>query len=565
MHHDTGFLQDIIVLLAAAVFVVAIFRQLRLSPVLGFLFAGAAIGPHGFEIISDVEGKSYLAEFGVVFLLFVIGLELSFRRLSDMRAYVLGLGGLQFLLTGIAFTFLANLLMNDLQVAGVIGFALALSSTAIVLQVLEERGERLSQVGRVSFSVLLLQDLAVVPLLIIVPILASGSEEVATELGKTIRNAAIVIFVMVVAGKVLLNPILSLVAKTKSSELFVALTLLVVLGASFASQAAGLSLALGGFLAGLMIAETQFRKQVESDIMPFKGLLMGLFFMTIGMNFDLKELVDDIVIILFYSLVLIAVKAMILVAVCKLFKLGWETSIKSAMLMAQGSEFAFILFGLADRKGLIDAELSQDLLLIVTVTMAVTPLIYAVTNRYFKYINKAAPEDEEVKQTGDLHGHFVICGFGWVGENLAKFLATDNVNFVALDSEPSRVKKGREMNMPVYYGDAARVEMLKSLQVDKAKAVIITIHDSKAEIRIIQTIKKSFPNIPIIVRAKHIDNIQQLKDEGATYVVPEAFESSIQIGKLALSVMGASEAEIMRTTKDFRKNALDLEGFEKED
>ena len=566
MHSEEEFLPDILILLAAAVFVVAIFRQLRLSPVLGFLFAGAVIGPYGIPIngepiISDIEGKSYLAEFGVVFLLFMIGLELSFRRLAELRAYVLGLGGLQFIITGLVFTLIGTLLINDLKVAAVLGFAMALSSTAIVLQVLEERGERLSQVGRVSFSVLLLQDLAVVPLLIIVPLLADTSDHVSEAIWLTIRNAILVIIVMIVLGRSLLNPILSLIARSGSSELFVAMTLLVALGAAYATKYAGLSLALGGFLAGLMVAETQFRKQVETDIMPFKGLLMGLFFMTVGMHFNLLEMINKIIPIFLYSVGLIAAKVLILIGLCRLFRLGWETSIKSAFLLAQGSEFAFVLFGLAANKGLIDQTVSQDLLLIVTFTMALTPLLYAFTNRYYKHFAKPVNAQEEINQTEDLHGHFIVCGFGWVGENLAKFLAADNVNFVGLDSEPGRVKLGREMGFPVYYGDASRTEILKSLKADKAKGIIVTIHDSKAEVRIIQTVKNSFPGLPIIARAKHIDNIDNLKEAGATYVVPEAFESSIQIGKLALRVLGAPESEIIRTTKEFRDNSLNLDEF----
>ena len=406
------------------------------------MFAGAAIGPYGFEVISDVSGKSYLAEFGVVFLLFMIGLELSFKRLADMRAYVLGLGGLQFIITGLTFTLLMEFIVKDLKVSAALGFAMALSSTAIVLQVLEERGERLSQVGRVSFSVLLLQDLAVVPLLILVPILATaGPENIGGALAETFQNALLVIIAMVVFGKFLLSPVLSLIAKAGSSELFVAVTLLVSLGAAYATEHAGLSLALGGFLSGLMIAETQFRKQVETDIMPFKGLLMGLFFMTVGMQFNLAELIDNILPFFAYAVGLIIVKVVILIGLCRLFKLAWETSIKTSFLMAQGSEFAFILFGLAATSGLIENEFAEKLLLLVTFSMALTPLLYAFVNKYYsKYAASQNAQEEEITQTEDLHGHFIICGFGWVGENLAKFLAADKVNFVALDSEPNRVK-----------------------------------------------------------------------------------------------------------------------------
>ncbi|PIR33837.1 MAG: potassium transporter [Alphaproteobacteria bacterium CG11_big_fil_rev_8_21_14_0_20_44_7] len=565
MEHGAYYLKDVLILLAAAIFVVAIFRQLRLSPVIGFLFAGAAIGPFGLEIITDVEQKSYFAEFGIVFLLFLIGLELSFRRLLEMRAYVLGLGGLQLMITGFILSFVVDTFIHNFEVAIVIGFALALSSTAIVLQVLEDRGERLSQVGRVSFSVLLLQDLAVVPLLILVPMLAGNEASLKEEIFIILRNAFIVIAAMIVAGRLLLQPILVLIANTKNSELFVAMTLLLALGASYATQYAGLSLALGAFLAGLLVAETQFRKQIEADILPFKGLLMGLFFMTIGMGFDMGEMFDDVYTIFLYSAGLIAIKAGILIGLCRMFRLGWETTLRSAFLMSQGGEFAFILFDMAARKGLLELQIAKELLLVVTITMAITPLMYAFINRYFKHKYKQKDAEVSIKDTEDLHGHFVICGFGWVGENLAKFLATDDVRFVAVESEASRVRVGRDMGIPVYFGDAARVEILRALKAEKAKAIIITIHDSRAEVRIIQTIKNTFPNVPIIARAKHIDNIEMLKKEGATYVVPEAFESSIQIGKLALRVLGAPESEINQTAKVFREKSISLDEFSRQE
>lgn len=559
MHENQHFLPDIIVLLSAAVFVVAIFRQLNLSPVLGFLFAGAIIGPYGFGIVGSTEEKSYIAEYGVVFLLFVIGLELSFRKLAEMRAYVLGLGGLQLIITALALGFGVFQFVNDFKVALLIGGALALSSTAIVMQVLEERGERLSQTGRVSFAVLLMQDLAVIPLLILVPIMAGHGDTANGEIQNILKNAFFVVAGMLVFGRFLLKPLLRAVANTNSSELFMATTLLVALAASFATQAAGLSHALGAFVGGLMVAETSFRKQVEADIMPFKALLMGLFFMTIGMTFNINELIKQFPTVILFSSVLIFVKAAIMFLLCKLFRLENDTAIKSSFLLAQGGEFAFILFGLAAKERLISEQVSQLLLLTVTLTMALTPLIYAAVSYIFKSINKKPEAEQEITKTQDLSNHLIICGFGWVGENVAKFLLADQVNFIAVDTEARRVKIGREMGLPVYYGDAARIEILRALKADKAKALVITIHDSKAEIRIIQAVKNTYPDLPIIVRAKHIDSVEQLKKEGATYVVPEAFESSIQIGKLTLRVLGTPEDEITRITQNFREENTNME------
>jgi CPA2 family monovalent cation:H+ antiporter-2 len=419
--------------------------------------------------------------------------------------------------------------------------------------VLEERGERLTQTGRVSFAVLLMQDLAVIPLLILIPIMAGQSADTAGVIGKVVQNTAIFVVGMLLFGRFLLKPLLRAIANTNSSELFTATTLLVALAASFATQAADLSHALGAFVAGLMIAETSFRKQVEADVMPFKALLMGLFFMTIGMSFNLTELIKQFPLVIALSAALIFAKAAIMFLCCKIFRLQNETAIKSSLLLAQGGEFAFILFGLAAKEGLINANVSQLLLLTVTLTMALTPLIYAAVTYYYGRVSEKKPEGEqEITKTEDLNGHLIICGFGWVGENLAKFLLADQVNFIAVDTEARRVKLGREMGLPVYYGDAARIEILRALKADKAKALVVTIHDSKAEIRIIQAVKNTYPDLPIIVRAKHIDSVEQLKKEGATYVVPEAFESSIQIGQVTLRVLGTPEENINRLTQAFR-------------
>lgn len=551
MHADAHQLPEVLILLAAAVLVVAVFRLLRLSPVLGFLFAGAAIGPYGFSLIQDAESNATLAEFGVVFLLFIIGLELSFKRLREMRSYVIGIGGAQLVITALAICLGVFFVTKDLKSAMVIGAALALSSTAIVLQVLDERGERLSQVGRVSFAVLLLQDLAVIPLLILVPTLGGEDANLTAELGSAFIRALVVIVVLVIIGRILLRPFLSLIAQSNSEELFLATALLLALGASFATEYFGLSMALGAFIAGLLLAETEFQKQVEADILPFKGLLMGLFFMTVGMRFNIAELLAKFPDVIVYSAILILIKAGVMIFVCRLFRLSWHTAIKSGLLLAQGSEFAFILFNLAVGKGLLGNELGQVLLLVVTLTMALTPLFFTIFNSTFSKISEVSRK-EKITDTEDLEGHFILVGFGWVGENLGKMLSMDNYSYVALDHEVKRVKAGRAMNMPVYYGDASRPDILESLQIRKARAVIITIHDSKPISRIIQIINHLYPQTLIICRAKHIDQVESLRKLGATIVIPEAYESAIQIGKSSLQIVGVGDMEIERLIRKFR-------------
>lgn len=550
MEQEINQLPDVLILLAAAVIIVAVFRLLKLSPVLGFLFAGAAIGPFGFGLVSDIETKSYLAEFGVVFLLFMIGLELSFKKLSEMRLYVIGIGSTQIILTGLIICLGVLLITDDIKKSIVIGAALALSSTAIVLQVLDERGERLGQTGRVSFAVLLMQDLAVIPLLILVPVLAGEGGNITYELGNAFLRAMAVVIALVFAGRIILRPFLRLIAKAKSDELFVATALLLALGASFATEHFGLSMALGAFISGLLLSETEFQKQVEADILPFKGLLMGLFFMTVGMRFNINHMLEEFPLVLAFSTLLIFVKASIIILVCKLFKLRWRTAVKSGLLLAQGSEFAFILFNLAVGKNLIDAELGQMLLLIVTSTMALTPLVFSVTNHALNRIARMRKRNQ-ITETEDLEGHIILIGFGWVGENLGKILSIDNYSYVAVDQEVKRVKSGRDMGIPVYYGDASRPEILESLQIKKARAVVITIHDPKPILRIIQTITHLYPGMTIIVRARHIENIEAMRKQGASIVIPEAYESAIQIAKSTLQVIGSPQADIDRLIKKF--------------
>lgn len=553
-------LSDVLVLLAAAVFIVAIFRQLNLSPVLGFLFAGAAIGPYGLELAGDLQEKSYIAEFGVVFLLFMIGLELSFERLKAMRAYVFGLGSLQVLITSLIFAFALHHLGVKTEVAIVIAIALAMSSTAIVMQVIAEQGEQISQVGRISFAILLLQDLAVVPLLVFVPLASQENGKLLEALGQAGVKAFLVLAGIVLVGKLLLKPLFRLVAAAKSAELFAAVTLLITLGAAWATDQAGLSLALGAFIAGLLVAETEYNRQVEADIMPFKGLLLGFFFMTVGMSINLEELSRKFVQIALFSGGIIFVKAAVIVALCRVFGMRWRTCVMSGLLLSQGSEFAFVLFNLAKEERLINAETAQTLMVTVTVTMALTPLITSAGKFVLEKIedSKKTGADSWMKVTeiaeenDDRVGHFIICGFGRVGRSVARFLASDGISFVAIDNEPKRVKKGREDRLPVYFGDATRIEVLNSLRAEEAKGVIIAMHDSKLATRLTEVIRNAFPELQIIVRAKENTHTEELEKAGANVVIPEINELSIQIGSAALRIIGTPEDEIDRVAEDFR-------------
>jgi CPA2 family monovalent cation:H+ antiporter-2 len=393
-------------------------------------------------------------------------------------------------------------------------------------------------------------------------VLASGGDDIPIKLATSVFSGLAIVAALLLAGRFLLKPALAMVANAshKNSELFVAATLLSVLSAAYTTEYFGLSLALGAFIAGLMIAETEYKKQVEVDINPFKGLLMGLFFMTVGMSFNLSELIRRFPEVILFSVLLIATKAAIIYGICRIFKLSSESSTRSSIILAQGGEFAFVLFGLAMEKHLLDSYTGQLLLLVVSFTMVLTPLLYNATLWYFKKFKYNKRTDiSYISEAADLDGHFILCGFGWVGENLAKLFSEEGISFVAIEQEPKRVKAGRDMGLPVFYGDATRPEIMESLRIKKAKAVIVTIHDSKPVKRVVQSIHTRFKEVPIIARAKHVEAVEGLKKAGATTVVPEAYESAMLVARNAMAIHGYGEKEINRAVTQFMEERLEEE------
>lgn len=551
-------LQEIVVLLLVAIFIVTIFKRLHLSPVLGYLVAGGAIGPFGLSIIHNIETTKYIAEFGVVFLLFYIGLELTFDRIKSMRLHVFGFGTAQMLITTFAIGIIAHRFGVDSASAIIIGGGLALSSTAIVLQVMAEQGEQSTQVGRLSVAVLILQDLAVVPLLIMVPLLATDSTgNIYTIIIDAVMKAAIVLLIIFVVGRRFLRPIYHLVGSIRSQELFVATTLLLVLGTAWATREAGLSLALGAFVAGLLVAETEYRPQVETDIEPFKGLLMGLFFMTIGMSFDFRVLADKLFLVFFFTIMLILGKSLIIGLLARAFGFRSGASVQAGLSLSQGSEFSFVLFGLAVTKGVFDQELSQILMVTVSISMAFTPLLSILGKKLSEKIDSKDPiylkHGDITKETLDLHDHIIVAGYGRVGKTICSLLSAKNIgNYIAIDSNPNSVHEGRKEGKPVYYGNIERVEILKTIGIDRARIIVITISKKEAAIRAVKSIHKSFPDIPIVARAwdrKHADN---LRAAGAKVAMAEAFESSLLLGGTIMKTIGTPENEIALIIEQFR-------------
>lgn len=567
INEEEASLFDMLWLLLASVIFVPLFQKIPGgSPVLGYLAAGILIGPYGLSIIRHVHGTKAIAEFGVVFLLFNIGLELSVERLSSMKKYVFGLGSAQVLVTAVAVGLVAHYVCGQPGPAAiVIGNGLALSSTAVVLQVLQERGESTSRHGRASFSVLLFQDLAVVVLLILIPLISPhsskggiGVQAIAEALGLAAVKAVIAITVIIAGGRLLLRPIYRQIAENQNAEIFSANTLLVILGTSLLTARAGLSMALGAFLAGLLLAETEFSLQVESDIAPYRGLLLGLFFMTVGMSIDPKLLISNYPVILGSLGLLIGGKTMLVALIGRIFGISIISAIRVGLLLAPGGEFAFVAFGDAVNQGIMSPQLSSLLFLVVGISMAITPWLAAggqlLASRFEQHdVRSLLPVESE---TDDLQDHIIICGFGRVGQIIAQLLSERLIPFVALDVRSDRVAVGRALDLPVYFGDAGSREVLHKIGAERASAAAITLDTPGANYRTVWALSKYFPNVKTFVRAHDVDHGVNLEKAGATAVVPETLEPSLQLAAAVLAQAKLPTSEIAATINEFRTRHL---------
>lgn len=567
INEEEASLFDVLWLLLASVIFVPIFQKIpEGSPVLGYLAAGILIGPYGLSIIRHVHGTKAIAEFGVVFLLFNIGLELSVERLSSMKKYVFGLGSAQVLVTAVVVGLVAHFISGLPGPASiVIGNGLALSSTAVVLQVLQERGESTSRHGRATFSVLLFQDLAVVVLLILIPLISPNSSKggvgfqaIAEALGVAAVKAAVAITAIIAGGRLLLRPIYKQIAENQNAEIFSANTLLVILGTSLLTARAGLSMALGAFLAGLLLAETEFSLQVESDIAPYRGLLLGLFFMTVGMSIDPKLLLSNFPVISAALGLLIGGKTILVALVGRLFGVSVISAIRSGLLLAPGGEFAFVAFGEAVNQGIMSSQLSSLLFLLVGISMALTPWLAAggqlIASRFEQHdVRSLLPVESE---TDDLQDHIILCGFGRVGQIIAQLLSERLIPFVALDVRSDRVAIGRALDLPVYFGDAGSREVLHKVGAERACAAAITLDTPGANYRTVWALSKYFPNVKTFVRAHDVDHGLNLEKAGATAVVPETLEPSLQLAAAVLAQAKLPASEIAATINEFRSRHL---------
>mgnify|MGYP002631269550 CR=1 FL=1 len=555
---ETHFLGQVLIFLAAAVATATLFRRINVSPVIGYLVAGAAIGPFGAGLIDTVDGVRGLAELGVMFLMFSIGLELSLQRLVAMRGQLFGLGSVQFLSAAAAIGGAAWALGLPPRAAIVVGAALALSSTAVVLQLLGERGEIVSRAGRVALAILLFQDLAVVPLMVLVPQLGAEGTGIWAALGLALAKAVGVLVVIMGLGRLILRPVFRVIAARRTPELLVGLALLVVLGTGYATEAAGLSLALGAFLAGLLVAETEFRHQVEADLAPFRSILLGLFFMTVGMTVDFSLLLTQGGLVALVVGGILALKALTIAASCLAFRLPMGIALRQGLVLAQSGEFAFILLALAVSAGLLEPGISRVLVLAVALTLFVTPVLVALGRRLETLFDRDGGGIEQLSaEAHDLSDHVLVLGYGRVGAQVAKLLAARAQPFIALDLSPSRVHQARSEGLPVYYGDGSSHLVLRAAGAARARLAVITTNDARATARAVTVLRDRFPDMPIYARAADGEHCDELARLGATGIVPEIVEVSLLLGGQVLRGLGLAEEEVARILADERHRVMD--------
>ena len=560
--HST--LQSVLVLLATAVLVVVVFRSIRLPPLLGYLIVGVAIGPHALAWIPDTAEARELAEIGVVFLMFSIGLEFSLPKLVTMRRLVFGLGAAQVLATMLIVWGCAVALGVDWRAGLILGGVLAMSSTAILARLLAERLELNSPHGRQIMGVLLAQDLAVVPLLILVPALAPGAGDLAANLGLALAKAAVVLTLLLFLGQRLMRGWFHLVARQKSSELFMLNVLLITLGLAYATEVAGLSLALGAFIAGALISETEYRYQVEVDIKPFRDVLLGLFFVTIGMLLDLRVVVEQAPSVFLVLAALLVMKTLLIFGLSLAFGTGSAAALRTGLTLAACGEFGFVLLARADALALVDAQVAQPVLAAMLLSMLAAPFIVDKSES----IARSWSRSDWMHRAMELHNiavksmateqHAVICGYGRSGQNLARLLEQESIPFIALDVDPQRIREAAAAGESVVFGDAARREVLVAAGLMRARVLAITYADTASALRILSHVQELRPGLPVVVRTLDDTDIERLKDAGAAEVVAEIMEGSLMLASTALMLLGAPVNRVLARIRETRERRYSL-------
>ncbi|HKA39152.1 MAG TPA: monovalent cation:proton antiporter-2 (CPA2) family protein [Burkholderiales bacterium] len=557
-------LQSVLILLATAVLVVVVFRLLRLPPLLGYLIVGIAIGPHALGWIADTAEARGLAEIGVVFLMFTIGLEFSLPKLVTMRRVVFGLGGSQVLATMLIVGAAALALGIDWRAALILGGVLAMSSTAILAKLLAERLELNSPHGRQIIGILLFQDLAVVPLLILLPALAGSAEDLPGDLALAALKAAVVLALLLLLGQRLMRGWFHLVARQKSAELFVLNVLLITLGLAWVTEIAGLSLALGAFLAGALISETEYRYQVEVDIRPFRDVLLGLFFVTIGMLLDPGVVVRHAPWVLLLLVTLLVAKGLLIFGLSLVAGSSTAVALRAGLALAACGEFGFVLLARADNLGLVNPAIMQAVLATMLLSMLATPFIVERSAHIVRHwtrsdwMHRAMEVHNIAVQSMAADRHVVICGYGRSGQNLARLLEKESIPFIALDVDPQRIREAAAGGESVVFGDAGRREVLVAAGLLRARALAVTYADTGSALTILGHIQELRPGLPVVVRTLDDTDIDRLKEAGAAEVVAEIMEGSLMLASTALMLLGVPLNRVLNRIRETREQRYSL-------
>lgn len=554
-------LEGILLLLVMSVGAVAAFRTLRLPPILGYLLVGAMMGPNGLDLVKSSHGFDFMGEVGVVFLLFAIGLEFSLKQFMAMRTTIIGLGGLQVIISTLAGMGILSYFGVRWESALVAGGAMAMSSTAIAVKQLTDQAEMRAQHGQLALGVLLFQDLAVVPFLVAIPLLAGDGNLAGSniELILTVSTAAVLFIAMLMVGHYTLRPLFQYISRAESIELFNITVLLVALTAAWITQTLGLSLALGAFLAGMLLSETEYKHQIESEIRPFRDILMGIFFITVGAKLDLGILPSLWLPILLLVLGLTAGKAILIALLTRMFSSSNGTSLRTGLVLAQGGEFGFALLALALGNRLMTEGESQTTLAAIVISMALSPLII----RYNDKLTQILLADTYTRQqyldaqafssaVKEVEEHVILCGYRRMGQNLAQFLQEQGVPYIALELDPGIVEKTWEAGDPVYYADATRPEILLAAGLERARMVVVTVIDIEVAKRIVEAVRLKRADIPVLVRIRDERHLEMLERLGATSVLPETLEATLMITQRILEQLGFTPNEVFRTTEKIR-------------
>lgn len=554
------FLLSSLVLLAVTAIMVTISKHMGLGSILGLLIAGIIVGPHtpGPIVTSEVESMRHFTEFGVVLLLFVIGLEMQPAKLWSMRKEVFGLGSLQVIVSGLVLGFYMNFFVESLGVAMLLGFTLALSSTAFVMQILQEKGKLNTEHGKNAFAILLLQDLAVVPLLAVLPLLSHQPQSSQTSWLESFINVVAMVALLIVFGRYIIPKALDKVAKQRNKDAFLLVTMLSVVLSAYLMDHAGLSMALGAFLMGMFLSTSRYSFQIESSLEPFKGILMSLFFIAVGMSIDFKAIMSDPLVFSGHVVVILVLKALVIFALMLAFGATKSGAIKLAFLLNQSGEFGFVLFGAAKALGIIDDQLFVIGIGVISISMLLTPVLYSFGCSLANRLAKVSQFSYFNTENTSMEQKVVVAGFGSTGKVIARMLKSSSIPFIVFDINTNEVAIGRKEGLPVFFGDITDLKLLSTIKLDQASMIIVSIDHSLNAIKVVKHIKENYPHIKILARALDIKAMDKMLSAGASWVIAETLESSIRTGSEALSQMGVPSDEIATLLEAFRKNEYEL-------